>query len=109
MGPPAATAPELEISTKPPQDLKDIALAAKPRLSERRPSVIANPKRPEHLALAVVQGEGDERCIIRRSDDGGRSWSASVALPRPGGASCRYVDLAYAPMAAGCTQPTTPL
>lgn len=94
VGPPAAAG---EISVQPPRDLKDVALAVKPRLSERRPSVVANPKHPEQLALAVVQGEGDERCTIRRSDDGGRSWAAPVSLPRPGGASCRYVDLAYAP------------
>jgi hypothetical protein len=97
VGAPTATGPAGEISVQPPRDLRDIALAAKPRLSERRPSVAANPADPRRLTISFAAGGG--RCVVRRSSDAGRTWSAPVVLPQPVGssASCYYADLAYAP------------
>lgn len=82
--------------------LEDVGIGVHPTKHENEPTVAANPKHKRRLVAGShffgPPAPELNRCVAYRSSDGGRTWSAPVAMPQLGPASdCSDPVLAYAP------------
>lgn len=85
-----------------PPKLGDVAITDDPLLTQNAPNIVSHPRYKSVLVTAYVGfpfPEAQEtQCIVKRSFDGGRTWSDGVFLPlRPTAVSCGGPVLAYSP------------
>jgi hypothetical protein len=82
--------------------LEDVAIGVHPTKHENEPTVAANPKHPRKLVAGShffgPPAPESNRCVAYHSSNGGRTWSAPVAMRQLGPTSqCSDPVLAYAP------------
>lgn len=80
-----------------PRDFQDVALATDLAQGEDHPALAVHPRNSDRLvALMNVRDGWRYGCVVRRSSDGGRTWSAPILLPnaRP---EVYFCEIAYAP------------
>lgn len=75
---------------RPRHEYADVPIATDPGRSEYRPAVAASPRHPSVVVSAYVAASfptPETRCLVTRSLDRGRTWSAPVFLPMLTGTS----------------------
>jgi hypothetical protein len=82
--------------------LEDVGIGVHPTKHENEPTVAANPRHKRKLVAGShffgPPAPESNRCVAYRSANGGRTWSAPLAMPQLGPTSqCSDPVLAYAP------------
>jgi hypothetical protein len=91
-----AVAPASALTVVNPTDLPDRPIGASPTVSESGPRITVNPRNGRKMLLVYLPPwDPAEACLVVRSQDGGRTWAPTGALPNLPGARCHLADVQW--------------